>query len=263
MIRRWMVFGRALSGYPHKTKGTRKEREEKKQPLQATTRSLAPLPASRFPGRRRRRRRRVRPCKRQRPPRRSRRPSSSPLCLPTGSGSSVRPRRAARSAVRCELVAAAAASASSAAPAPVAAPRWAQTTVVIPPQRRGCHIITHKIMHAIRSDLSEFKCGLAHLFLHHTSASLTLNENYDPDVQTDTETFLSRIVPEGPSAPWRHTIEGSDDMPAHIKSSMFGCALTIPITDGRLNMGTWQGIWLCEHRDYATPRTVVITLSGI
>nr|BAJ89305.1 predicted protein [Hordeum vulgare subsp. vulgare]BAJ94214.1 predicted protein [Hordeum vulgare subsp. vulgare]BAJ97221.1 predicted protein [Hordeum vulgare subsp. vulgare] len=186
-----------------------------------------------------------------------------PLCLPTGSGSSVRPRRAARSAVRCELVAAAAASASSAAPAPVAAPRWAQTTVVIPPQRRGCHIITHKIMHAIRSDLSEFKCGLAHLFLHHTSASLTLNENYDPDVQTDTETFLSRIVPEGPSAPWRHTIEGSDDMPAHIKSSMFGCALTIPITDGRLNMGTWQGIWLCEHRDYATPRTVVITLSGI
>ncbi|EMS58122.1 hypothetical protein TRIUR3_13503 [Triticum urartu] len=122
---------------------------------------------------------------------------------------------------------------------------------------------TTEIMHAIRSDLSEFKCGLAHLFLHHTSASLTLNENYDPDVQTDTETFLSRIVPEGPSAPWRHTIEGSDDMPAHIKSSMFGCALTIPITDGRLNMGTWQGIWLCEHRDYATPRTIVITLSGI
>ncbi|KAM3297995.1 hypothetical protein ACQJBY_039784 [Aegilops geniculata] len=179
-----------------------------------------------------------------------------PLCLPTGAGSSARPRRAGRAAVRCELAAA-----SSAAPA--AAPRWAQRTVVIPPQRRGCHIITHKIMHAIRSDLSEFKCGLAHLFLHHTSASLTLNENYDPDVQTDTETFLSRIVPEGPSAPWRHTIEGSDDMPAHIKSSMFGCALTIPITDGRLNMGTWQGIWLCEHRDYATPRTIVITLSGI
>uniref|UniRef100_A0A453T7T5 Secondary thiamine-phosphate synthase enzyme n=1 Tax=Aegilops tauschii subsp. strangulata TaxID=200361 RepID=A0A453T7T5_AEGTS len=125
------------------------------------------------------------------------------------------------------------------------------------------HHHPQEIMHAIRSDLSEFKCGLAHLFLHHTSASLTLNENYDPDVQTDTETFLSRIVPEGPSAPWRHTIEGSDDMPAHIKSSMFGCALTIPITDGRLNMGTWQGIWLCEHRDYATPRTIVITLSGI
>uniref|UniRef100_A0A453T7S4 Uncharacterized protein n=1 Tax=Aegilops tauschii subsp. strangulata TaxID=200361 RepID=A0A453T7S4_AEGTS len=117
-----------------------------------------------------------------------------PLCLPTGAGSSARPRRAA---VRCELAAASASSAApAAAPGSVAAPRWAQTTVVIPPQRRGCHIITHKIMHAIRSDLSEFKCGLAHLFLHHTSASLTLNENYDPDVQTDTETFLSRIVPE-------------------------------------------------------------------
>jgi secondary thiamine-phosphate synthase enzyme len=99
--------------------------------------------------------------------------------------------------------------------------------------------------------------------VQHTSASLTINENYDSDVQFDTETFLSRIVPEGPSAPWRHTIEGPDDMPAHIKSSMFGCALTIPITDGRLNMGTWQGIWLCEHRDYATPRQIVITLNGI
>uniref|UniRef100_A0ACD5ZE19 Uncharacterized protein n=1 Tax=Avena sativa TaxID=4498 RepID=A0ACD5ZE19_AVESA len=178
----------------------------------------------------------------------------------TAASSSARPRRAVRAAVRCELAAAAAA---PTAPGALAAPRWAQKTVVIPPQRRGCHIITHKIMHAIRSDLSEFKCGLAHLFLHHTSASLTLNENYDPDVQTDTETFLNRVVPEGPSAPWRHTIEGPDDMPAHIKSSMFGCALTIPITDGRLNMGTWQGIWLCEHRDGPTPRTIVITLSGI
>ncbi|KAM0930320.1 hypothetical protein ACQ4PT_001054 [Festuca glaucescens] len=187
------------------------------------------------------------------------------LTLPTAASASARPRRTARAAVRCELAAAAASSAAAAPAAPgfVAAPRWAQRTVVIPPQRRGCHIITHKIMHAIRSDLSEFKCGLAHLFLHHTSASLTLNENYDPDVQIDTETFLNRVVPEGPSAPWRHTIEGPDDMPAHIKSSMFGCALTIPITDGRLNMGTWQGIWLCEHRDDPTPRTIVITLSGI
>ncbi|PWS22930.1 secondary thiamine-phosphate synthase enzyme [Enterococcus faecium] len=119
------------------------------------------------------------------------------------------------------------------------------------------------MVNGIRDDLSEFKCGMAHLFLQHTSASLTINENYDSDVQFDTETFLSRIVPEGPSAPWRHTIEGPDDMPAHIKSSMFGCALTIPITDGRLNMGTWQGIWLCEHLDYATPRQIVITLNGI
>uniref|UniRef100_A0A0E0E447 Secondary thiamine-phosphate synthase enzyme n=1 Tax=Oryza meridionalis TaxID=40149 RepID=A0A0E0E447_9ORYZ len=186
-------------------------------------------------------------------------PAWAPPIFSAASAVSARPRRGARAAaVRCEL----AASAPSSAPGSLA-PRWAQRTVVIPPQRRGCHLITPKIVNGIREDLSEFKCGMAHLFLQHTSASLTINENYDSDVQFDTETFLSRIVPEGPSAPWRHTIEGPDDMPAHIKSSMFGCALTIPITDGRLNMGTWQGIWLCEHRDYATPRQIVITLNGI
>ncbi|XP_057757034.1 uncharacterized protein LOC130976246 [Arachis stenosperma] len=145
----------------------------------------------------------------------------------------------------------------------VAAPKWAQKTITLPPHKRGCHLVTPKIVKEIEQDLSGFKCGLAHVFLHHTSASLTINENYDYDVRDDTETFLNRIVPEGPSAPWRHTIEGPDDMPAHIKSSMFGCALLIPITNGRLNMGTWQGIWLCEHRDYPTPRTVVVTLNGI
>uniref|UniRef100_A0A0D9WSF3 Secondary thiamine-phosphate synthase enzyme n=1 Tax=Leersia perrieri TaxID=77586 RepID=A0A0D9WSF3_9ORYZ len=190
-------------------------------------------------------------------------PAWAPAIFSSASAVSVRPRRGGRAgagAVRCEL----AASAPSAAPgSSLAGARWAQRTVVIPPQRRGCHLITPKIVNEIRGELSEFKCGLAHLFLHHTSASLTINENYDSDVQFDTETFLSRIVPEGPSAPWRHTMEGPDDMPAHIKSSMFGCSLTIPITDGRLNMGTWQGIWLCEHRDYATPRKIVITLNGI
>ncbi|KAJ9541968.1 hypothetical protein OSB04_028474 [Centaurea solstitialis] len=120
-----------------------------------------------------------------------------------------------------------------------------------------------KILKEIREDLSGFKCGLANLFLQHTSASLTINENYDSDVRADTETFLNRVVPEGRSAPWKHTLEGPDDMPAHIKSSMFGCALTIPITDGQLNMGTWQGIWLCEHRDAPTARKVVVTLNGI
>ncbi|CAK7345938.1 unnamed protein product [Dovyalis caffra] len=161
-----------------------------------------------------------------------------------------------------------------------AAPKWAQKTITLPPQRRGCHLITPKILNEIGTDLSEFKCGLAHLFLHHTSASLTINENYDSDVRDDTETFLNKIVPEGRSAPWKHTLEGPDDMPAHIKSSM------IPITDGKLNMGTWQllmlgflfffslvgnallliatlGIWLCEHRDYPTARKVVVTLNGI
>ncbi|KAH7850206.1 hypothetical protein Vadar_029228 [Vaccinium darrowii] len=124
-------------------------------------------------------------------------------------------------------------------------------------------VLFQLILKAIELDLSGFKCGLAHLFLQHTSASLTINENYDSDVRDDTETFLNRIVPEGSSAPWKHTLEGPDDMPAHIKSSMFGCSLTIPITNGQLNMGTWQGIWLCEHRDYPTARRVVVTLNGI
>ncbi|KAL6982942.1 hypothetical protein U1Q18_016336 [Sarracenia purpurea var. burkii] len=151
---------------------------------------------------------------------------------------------------------------SMAAP-PAASPRWAQKTITLPPQRRGCHLITPKILKEIGQDLSGFKCGLAHLFLQHTSASLTINENYDSDVREDTETFLNRVVPEGVSAPWKHTLEGPDDMPAHIKSSLFGCTLTVPITNGQLNMGTWQGIWLCEHRDSATARKVVVTLNGI
>ncbi|CAK9178260.1 unnamed protein product [Ilex paraguariensis] len=127
---------------------------------------------------------------------------------------------------------------SMAAAAP--APKWAQKTITLPPHRRGCHLITSKILKEIGQDLSGFRCGLAHLFLQHTSASLTINENYDSDVRDDTETFLNRVVPEGMSAPWKHTLEGPDDMPAHIKSSLFGCTLTIPITDGQLNMGTWQ-----------------------
>ncbi|GMP44331.1 hypothetical protein CsSME_00013303 [Camellia sinensis var. sinensis] len=184
-------------------------------------------------------------------------------------------------------------SAGSMAAPPPPAPKWSQKTITLPPQRRGCHLITPKVLKEIGQDLSGFKCGLAHLFLQHTSASLTINENYDSDVRDDTETFLNSIVPEGMSAPWKHTLEGPDDMPAHIKSSMFGCTLTcgylflligtafilkfhyqiaiyislnfcrIPITNGQLNMGTWQGIWLCEHRDEATPRKVVVTLNGI
>ncbi|GMN34623.1 hypothetical protein TIFTF001_004788 [Ficus carica] len=152
---------------------------------------------------------------------------------------------------------------TSSAAAAASSPKWAQKTITLPPLRRGCHLITPKIVKEIGQDLSQFNVGLAHLFLHHTSASLTINENYDSDVRADTETFLNSIVPEGASAPWKHTLEGPDDMPAHIKSSMFGCALTIPITNGKLNMGTWQGIWLCEHRDYPTARKVVVTLNGI
>ncbi|GAA0158205.1 hypothetical protein LIER_15293 [Lithospermum erythrorhizon] len=147
--------------------------------------------------------------------------------------------------------------------ATVTVPKWAQKKITITPQKRGCHLITPKILKEIGQDLSGFNCGLAHFFLHHTSASLTINENYDSDVRADTETFLNTVVPEGASAPWRHTLEGPDDMPAHIKSSMFGCELTIPISNGKLNMGTWQGIWLCEHRDYPTARNIVVTLNGI
>ncbi|GFP87173.1 upf0047 protein yjbq [Phtheirospermum japonicum] len=153
--------------------------------------------------------------------------------------------------------------ATSSSPSVGIAPKWAQKTITIPAKRRGCHHITFEMLKDIEKDLSGFKCGLAHFFLQHTSASLTVNENYDPDVRHDTETFLNKVVPEGRSAPWKHTLEGPDDMPAHIKSSMFGCSLTIPITNGKLNMGTWQGIWLCEHRDAATPRKVVVTLNGI
>ncbi|KAF1872859.1 hypothetical protein Lal_00015961 [Lupinus albus] len=133
-------------------------------------------------------------------------------------------------------------------------PKWAQKTITLPPHKRGCHLVTSKILKEIENDLSGFNCGLAHLFLQHTSASLTINENYDSDVRHDTETFLNRVVPEGSSAPWKHTLEGPDDMPAHIKSSMFGCALTIPITNGKLNMGTWQDIFglvtLCRSLVY-------------
>ncbi|MCO5579668.1 hypothetical protein L7F22_033525 [Adiantum nelumboides] len=108
------------------------------------------------------------------------------------------------------------------------ATNWAQKTdVVLPPQKRGCHLVTSKILKGIKSKLLSFNCGLAHFFLQQTSASLTINENYDVDVQAETETFLNRIVPEGKSDVGKHTLEGSDDMPAHIKSSMFGCSLMV------------------------------------
>jgi secondary thiamine-phosphate synthase enzyme len=146
--------------------------------------------------------------------------------------------------------------------ATTAVPKWSQKTVTLPPQKRGCHIITPLLLKDIEVDLGQFSCGLAHFFLQHTSASLTINENYDSDVLEDVETFLNGTVPEGRRAPWKHTLEGPDDMPAHIKSSMFGCSVSVPITDGQLNLGTWQGIWICEHRDHASARKVVVTMTG-
>jgi secondary thiamine-phosphate synthase enzyme len=124
---------------------------------------------------------------------------------------------------------------------------------------RGMHLITGKIEEAMGGKIST---GTLQLFLKHTSASLALNENADPTVRSDAESFLNDLVPE--SYPhFEHTYEGSDDMPAHMKNILIGSSLTLPVTHGRLNLGTWQGIYLCEHRDYAGGRTIILTLTGV
>ena len=129
--------------------------------------------------------------------------------------------------------------------------------------QKGCHLVTGTIEEQLSPLLKGVSCGMCNVFLQHTSASLTINENADPSVRVDMETFLNLVVPEGYSdIPWTHTMEGKDDMPAHCKSSMFGASLNIPVTNGRLALGTWQGIWLCEHRDHATPRSIVCTVTG-
>ena len=134
-----------------------------------------------------------------------------------------------------------------------------QKTILIPAKPRGFHLITHKIIEAL-PQIEEFQAGLCHLFLMHTSASLTINENADPSVREDFLKFTNHLVPE--NFPYSHTLEGSDDMPAHIKGSLYGNALTIPITAGRLVLGTWQGIYLCEHRDFSSNRKIYATLMG-
>lgn len=136
---------------------------------------------------------------------------------------------------------------------------WSQKTIRIGPYRRGFHLITREVISAI-PELQDVRIGILQVFLQHTSASLTINENADPDVRTDMETALNRLVPE--DQPFVHTIEGPDDMPAHIKSSLLGASLMIPVSAGALALGTWQGIYLCEHRNDATPRTLVLTLQG-
>jgi secondary thiamine-phosphate synthase enzyme len=136
---------------------------------------------------------------------------------------------------------------------------WHQTTIRLRPLSRGFHLITSSIDQAI-PEMNQVQIGLLNVFIQHTSASLTINENADPDVRTDFETAFNRVVPE--NQPFVHTIEGPDDMPAHIKASMLGSSLSIPIRDGRLALGTWQGIYLCEHRDHATSRTLIVTMMG-
>lgn len=132
-----------------------------------------------------------------------------------------------------------------------------QHTITLSPKPRGFHLITQEIVEALKS-FSSAENGLLHLFIQHTSASLSINENADPSVREDMENFFSDIADEKPY--YIHTHEGADDMPAHIKASLLGNSLTIPITNGRMNLGTWQGIYLGEHREYGGGRRIVMTL---
>ena len=137
---------------------------------------------------------------------------------------------------------------------------WIQKTITLSPKPRGFHIITHDMLENI-PEIKDFKTGILHLFIKHTSASLTINENADPTVRTDFESHFNMLAPENQSY-YQHTFEGSDDMPAHLKASLLGSSVSIPITDGSLNLGTWQGIYLCEHRNRGSDRKLIITIQG-
>ena len=136
---------------------------------------------------------------------------------------------------------------------------WFQKTIELAPRPRGFHLVTRDILDGL-AELSDIRVGLLSLFLQHTSASLSINENADSDVPRDLESSFSTLAPE--DFPYRHTCEGPDDMPAHVKSSLLGCSLTIPVREGQLALGTWQGIYLCEHRDRGGRRKVVATVWG-
>jgi secondary thiamine-phosphate synthase enzyme len=137
---------------------------------------------------------------------------------------------------------------------------WVQRAVELEARPRGFHLVTREIVDAL-PELNDLRVGLLHLLIQHTSASLALNENASPDVRRDFETWFSRAVPEG-AGYWTHTLEGDDDMPAHVKVALLGPSLTLPVARGRLALGTWQGIYLCEHRDRGGARTVVATTWG-
>ncbi|MBT3848881.1 MAG: YjbQ family protein [Candidatus Marinimicrobia bacterium] len=137
---------------------------------------------------------------------------------------------------------------------------WIQKTITLSPKSRGFHIITHDVLENI-PEIKDFKTGILQLFIKHPSASLTINENADPTVRTDFESHFNMLAPENQSY-YQHTFEGSDDMPAHLKASLLGSSVSIPITDGKLNLGTWQGIYLCEHRNRGSDRKLIITIQG-
>ena len=137
---------------------------------------------------------------------------------------------------------------------------WLQRELTLQARARGFHLITAEVIAAL-PELRDLSVGLLHLLLRHTSASLTLNENASPDVRRDFGAWFDRAVPDG-SEIWTHTLEGADDMPAHVKASLLGATLTLPVTGGRLSLGTWQGIYLCEHRDRGGQRTLTATMWG-
>ena len=137
---------------------------------------------------------------------------------------------------------------------------WIQKEIQLSPRSRGYHIITNEILKEL-PEIKNIQTGLAHIFIKHTSAALTINENADPSVRRDFESHFNRAVPENTSL-YEHTLEGTDDMTSHIKSSLMGSSVTVPITKGVFNMGTWQGVYLCEHRNRGGSRKLVITLHG-
>ncbi len=137
---------------------------------------------------------------------------------------------------------------------------WVQREIRLVPRERGFHLVTREVLGSL-PELSQLSVGLLHLLIRHTSASLALNENASPDVRRDFESWFNHAVPE--RAPyWTHVLEGDDDMPAHVKAALLGPSLTLPVSGGRLALGTWQGIYLCEHRDRGGARSVVATLTG-
>ena len=138
---------------------------------------------------------------------------------------------------------------------------WFQREITLSSNKRGFSLITNEIINQI-PEISKYKVGRLDLFIKHTSASLTINENADPTVREDLESHFNHNVPENASF-YQHTFEGPDDMPAHIKSTVIGNNITIPITNGKLNLGTWQGIYLCEHRNHSHIRKIVVTINGI
>lgn len=137
---------------------------------------------------------------------------------------------------------------------------WIQKEIVLKAKPRGFHLVTDEIVRQL-PELSRLNIGLANIFIQHTSASLTINENADPTVRVDFENYFNEIVAENKPY-FKHTYEGSDDMPAHLKGSMMGFDVNIPISDGAFNLGTWQGIYLCEHRNHGGSRRVVVTIQG-